>query len=277
VRGGKDNFGIVTAIEFGLFEVPSLYGGAIFFPGELAGDVLHAYRQWAPTLPEAMTASIALMRLPALDIVPEPLRDRLTVHVRIAYLGPEAEGARLVEPIRRVGTPIIDTVGEMEYRNVGRIHSDPPTPLPLHEGSLRLAEFPERAAEAILSVAGPQSDSTLTMVELRPLGGALSREPEVPNAVGGRDAAYQVFCAGVGGSSAACGIYEEIDEVFRGLRPWACDGGTLNYAFPQDTAQESVREIFGTAAYDRLRQIKRSVDPENLFRINHNIPPAAFG
>ena len=77
VRGGKDNFGIVTAIEFGLFEVERLYGGALYFPGELTADVLAAFQECAPTLPEEMTMSVALMRLPPLDIVPEPLRGRL--------------------------------------------------------------------------------------------------------------------------------------------------------------------------------------------------------
>jgi FAD/FMN-containing dehydrogenase len=273
VRGGQDNFGIVTALEFDLFEVPRLYGGGLYFTGELAGEVLLTYRVWAATIPEEMTASVALLRLPPLDIVPEPLRGKLTVHVRIAYLGTEADGARMVAPIREIGPALIDTVADMPYQQVGIIHADPPIPLPVHEGSMRLAGLPEAAVETILRSAGPEADCPLAMVELRPLGGALSRAPELPNAVAGRDAAFQVFCGGVGGPLEAPFIYASIDEIFRGLKPWKADGGTLNYLFGRESTPESVRDIFGKDIHDRLGQIKRAYDPENLFRLSHNIAP----
>jgi hypothetical protein len=94
-----------------------------------------------------MTASVALLRLPPLDFVPEPLRGKLTVSVRIAYLGTEADGARLVEPMREMGPAVIDTVADMPYRQVGTIHGDPPVPLPIHEGSIRLDELTEAAVD----------------------------------------------------------------------------------------------------------------------------------
>lgn len=274
VRGGKDNFGIVTAIEFDLFETPRLYGGALYFVGELAADVLHAYRSWSAALPEEMTASVALMRLPPLDIVPEPLRGTLAVHVRIAYLGPPEEGARLVAPIRAVGPTVIDTVAEIPYREMGAIHADPPIPLPVYEGSVRLTELPEAAVETILRSAGPDADCPLTMVELRQLGGALGRAPAIANAVAGRDAAFQVFCAGVGGPGEAPFMYASMDEIFRGLTPWKIPEGTLNYLFSREVEPGSVRDAFGKDVYDRLATIKRSYDPENVFRVNHNIEPA---
>ncbi len=65
-----------------------------------------------------------------------------------------------------------------------------------------------------------------------------------------------------------------MDETFRELRPWEVSGAILNYLGRRDTAQESVREAFGKDTYDRLSQIKRHVDPGNLFRLNHNVAPA---
>jgi len=273
VRGGKDNFGIVTAIEFDLFEAPRLYGGGLYFPGEFAGDVLHAYRSWAATLPEEMTASVALLRLPPLDIVPEPLRGRFTVHLRIAYLGSPEEGARLVAPIREIAPAIIDTVADMPYKDAGAIHADPSSPLPVYEASARLAELPEAAVEAIVRAAGPDADCPLAMVEVRQLGGALAREPEVPNAVSGRNARFQVFCAGIGGTMEAPFIYASMDEVFRGLKPWKIAEGTLNWLSMRDIEPESIRDAFGKDVHSRLVAVKRAYDPANLFRVNHNIPP----
>lgn len=273
VRGGKDNFGIVTALEFDLFPAPWLYGGGLYFSGERAADVLHAYRSWALTLPPEMTASVALLRLPPLDIVPEPLRDKLTVHVRIAYLGKPEEGARLVAPIRDLGPALIDTVAEMPYAEVGTIHADPPVPLPVYEGSARLSGLPEAAVEAIVRAAGPAAECPLAMMEVRQLGGALGRAPQVPNAVSGRDAAFQVFCAGVGGATEAPLINASIDTVLRGLKRWAIAEGTLNYLSARDTEPGSVRDVFGKDVHDRLAMVKRGYDPANLFRVNHNIPP----
>ena len=121
----------------------------MYFPGERAADVPHAYRSWSLPLPQEMTAPIAL-RLPPVDIVPEPLRDELTVHVRIAYLGKPEEGARLVAPIRDLGPALIHTMAQMPYAEVGTIHAGPPVPLPVYEGSARLSGLPEAAVEAIL-------------------------------------------------------------------------------------------------------------------------------
>jgi hypothetical protein len=273
VRGGKDNFGIVTALEFSLFDVPRLYGGGLYFAGEYAADVLHTYRSWAATLPEQMTASVALLRLPPLDIVPEPLRGTFTVHVRIAYLGTPDEGARLVAPIRALGPAIIDTVTDMPYAQVGTIHGDPPVSLPIYEGSARLTGLPEAAVEEIVRAAGAGTDCPLAMVEVRQLGGALGRAPRVANAVGGRGAAFSVFCAGVGGPAEAPLLYASIDEVLRGLKPWTIPEGPLNYAFVREAEPGSVRDAFGKDVYDRLSMVKRGYDPANLFRVNHNIPP----
>src|SRR3954464_6458318 len=82
LRGGKGNFGVVTALEFDLFPVPRLYGGAIYFPGEQMADVLRAWTAWHPHTPETMTSSFAAMRLPALPEVAEPLREVFSVSLR---------------------------------------------------------------------------------------------------------------------------------------------------------------------------------------------------
>ena len=65
LRGAKGNFGVVVAIEFTVFPIGSFYGGGIFFPGEIAGEVLHLFRKWTRDLPEEMSASVGLLHLPA--------------------------------------------------------------------------------------------------------------------------------------------------------------------------------------------------------------------
>ena len=85
VRGGKGNLGIVTALEIELLPVKTLVAGGIFFAGADAPAVLHAFREWAPTMPEEVSTSVAIMRLPDMEELPPPLRGQTVVHLRYAY------------------------------------------------------------------------------------------------------------------------------------------------------------------------------------------------
>ncbi|MFI2511465.1 FAD-binding oxidoreductase [Streptomyces sp. NPDC018972] len=101
--GGRDNFGIVTGMEFGLVPVVRLYGGGLFYDAEQAPGLLEAYAGWTTTVPDEMNSSVALIPFPDDPQVPEPMRGRRVWHVRIAFTGSAEDGTRLVEPLRRFG------------------------------------------------------------------------------------------------------------------------------------------------------------------------------
>ncbi|MEO9014455.1 MAG: FAD-binding oxidoreductase, partial [Terrimesophilobacter sp.] len=180
LRGGKCNIGIVTELEFGLMPVSEYYGGGIFYPGVAAATVLHKFRSWALALPEQATTSIALLRLPDLPDVPEPLRGRLSVHLRFVYVGDEEQGSALIAPMREVAHPLVDMVAMTPYSAIGSVHQDPVDPLPAWDGSALLRELPEAAVDALLAAAGPDVEIPLILAEVRYLGGALARQPELP-------------------------------------------------------------------------------------------------
>ncbi|MEU8664419.1 FAD-binding oxidoreductase, partial [Actinoplanes philippinensis] len=272
LRGAKGNFGVVVAIEFGLFPLTAFYGGGIFFPGELAGEVLHLFREWTRTVPEEMSASVGLLHLPPAPFVPEPLRDRLVAHLRITYLGGPADGAVLVAPFRELGTPIIDAVGPLPYSAIASVHSDPVDPLPLYEHGALLRELPAEAVDAFLRLTGPGAASPLVLAEIRHMGGALARTPEVPNAVGNRDETlYNVFLVAAGGPADAAALHAYEQQVVDALAPWSTGRRYLNFMFAGDTGPEAAALAFTAPAWERLGRLKRRYDPRNLFRINHNI------
>src|SRR6185437_14869155 len=140
LRGGKGNFGVVTEIEFGLFPVARFFGGGIYFPGERLADVLEAWRTWLPTIPEEMTSSVAIQRLPDVPLLPEPLRGAFVVHLRIGYLGPAAEGEKLVAPLRAAAPPLLDLLEDKPVSAVGEIHMDPVDPMPYVDRTVSLGE-----------------------------------------------------------------------------------------------------------------------------------------
>jgi FAD/FMN-containing dehydrogenase len=269
VRGGKGNFGIVTALEIELVPVTSLCAGGVFFSGADAASVLHAYRQWAPTLPEDVTTSIAIMRMPASEELPPPLQGQTVVHLRFAYSGDDpAAGEALIAPMKTAGTILLGFVGPIRTDEMDSIHMDPVDPLPAWEKGMLLDDLSAEAVDALLAAAGPQLDVPLIMVEIRQLGGALARQPEVPNAVAGRGAPWLVFILG----PAVPELAQVVPAVGRGvlaaLEPWKAPGCLLNH-LGEVSGPEEVAAAYPPAVAERLRAVKRAVDPDGVFSFGH--------
>ncbi|MFC8825919.1 FAD-binding oxidoreductase [Streptomyces sp. NPDC057137] len=270
VRGGKDNFGLVVGMEVDLFPVSRLYGGGLYFPGEATAEVLHAYADWVRQMPEAMASSVLLARNPDLPDVPEPLRGRFVTHLRIAYSGDPADGERLVRPLRglRPGA-LLDTVRDLPYADVGTIHHEPTSaPYVAHDRNVLLRELTAGTVDTVVALAGPDSGASF-VTELRHFGGAYARPPKVPNCVGGRDAAFSLFTGAVPEPD----TLRRRDDLLARLRPWSTGGINLNFAGVEDTGPDLVRAAYTPADFDRLRTVKARHDPDNMFRINFNIPP----
>ncbi|MFI6780094.1 FAD-binding oxidoreductase [Micromonospora sp. NPDC050276] len=275
LRGGKGNFGVVTAMEFALFPISRIYGGGLFFPGEQAAEVLNAWGQWTAGVPDEMTSSVALLQLPPLPGVPEPLRGRLVAHVRIAYVGAAEDGERLIAPLRAVGPTLIDSVTEMPYRAVGSIHADPPTPIPFMDRSALLREFTPELVDTIIAQAGPGAGSPLTVLEIRHLGGAFDRRPEATNAIDLRDAAFTFYAVAIGGPDQAEAFQGYLTRLIQAIQPWSTGGRFVNFLGASDATAEGVAAAYPPETYARLAAVKRSYDPTNIFRVNHNIVPVA--
>ena len=261
LRGGKGNFGIVTEIEFGLVPVAQLAGGALYFDGADADRLLRTYRSWTATLPEQTTTSLALMRAPDLPMVPEPLRGTLSVLLAFAHDGPLDEAEQVLQPMRAAGTVLLGGVEMLPVTEFDRIHNDPTEPGASWDGGLLLGSLEEGTIDAILAVAGPGVSTVVTGIELRHLGGALSREPAVPDALPGRDAGFAVFVLGVLAPPVADAVPAAGAAVLDALRPWALP--TRLVAFGGTAAPA---EVYGPERLARLLRVKDALDPTNVFR-----------
>ncbi|MEV5411386.1 FAD-binding oxidoreductase [Thermopolyspora sp. NPDC052614] len=267
LRGaGKSHFGVVTAMEVDLVPVSHLYGGGIFFPAEAAADVLHAFRTWAPTLPEEATASVALLRLPPMPTLPEVLRGRTVVHLRFAHLGSDEEGARLLAPMRALAPALIDGVGRMPYAAVDSIHMDPVEPMPSHEAGVVLKDLPPEAVDAILATAGPEIDLPLIMAELRLLGGALSRPAAVPNAVTGREGAFSLLCIAPMLPELAEIVPAVVASVIDAVEPFRSPATLVN--FQGAAARPGAFAAWPAEDRERLLRVKKEIDPNGMFNVN---------
>jgi hypothetical protein len=206
-----------------------------------------------------------------MEIVPEPLRGQTVVHLRYAYSGEDfAEGEQLVEPMKATGEILLGFIGPLLTTEMDAVHMEPTEPMPVWEKGMGLASLTTEAIDALLDAAGPQVEIPLIMVELRQLGGALARQPKVPNAVAGRDAAWELFVVGPGIPELAHVVPAVGKGVLSALTPWRAAGSLLNH-LGEVTGPREVAAAYPPAAVERLRAVKRAVDPAGIFTFGHAI------
>ncbi|MER6825415.1 FAD-binding oxidoreductase [Streptosporangium sp. NPDC000563] len=272
LRGGKGSLGVVTSMVVDLFPVSTLYGGCLYFDAEDTPAVLHAYRAWTATLPETTTTSVAMLRLPPLPQLPPPLRGRFVTHLRFVHLGDAQEAEALLAPMRAVAEPIFGEIGQMPFGAIDSVHRDPVDPMPAWDRGALLRELGEETLEALLAVAGPAADVPLAVVELRHLGGALGREPHLPNAVGGRDAAFSLLVIGAPVPELLDTVVPAVGgAVIDALAPWQTGGTQLNF-HGSALAPADLSRAWPEPTLRRLAALKDRYDPTRMFRFGHVVP-----
>jgi FAD/FMN-containing dehydrogenase len=270
LRGGGGNFGIVTALEVQLYSIPDIYAGVLFFPWERSSEVLHAWLEWTETLPDEMTSVGRILQFPPIPDVPEPLRGNKYVVVEGIYMGDEASGGDLMQPIRDLG-PAMDTFAMVEPVGLAELHMDPPTPVPYTGAGHMLGKLDAAAIDRFLAAAGPESSSSLVSSEIRHLGGALHRPKTGNGALATFDADFLTFGVGIVVDEASYRAHRSaIDAHADAFEPYLNGREYLNFTeHHTDPAR-----FYTPHAYRRLREVKRAYDPENLIRANHPILPA---
>ena len=270
LRGGKGNFGLVTAIELDLVPVAQVYAGGVFFAAGSAADVLRSFRSWAPTLPDHASASVALLQLPPLEALPEPIRGQYVAHLRFAVNGSAQEGEELLSPMLEAGEVLLSRVGDLPVTAIDDLHQDPRDPMPVWERGALLGSLTAETVDALLRTAGPGSGSPLAMVEVRLMGGALGRQPAVPNAVSGREGAFSLLTLGVLAPGLGDAVVEAGSAVHDALAPWCTGTVPVNWLGDAETP-EAVARAWRPEVHARLLRIKQQVDPANLFRHGHRL------
>ena len=174
LRGGGGSFGVVTAIELELFGLAEAYAGALWFPVERAGEVMHAWRELTQAaLPDELSTLARLLRFPPIPEVPEEVRGASFVIVDAYHAGTPAQADELLAPLRALG-PVNDTIRVVTMPELSRVHMDPEEPVPGVGDGVMLAELPAEALDALIDVADEQQQLA-AIEERRHLEGGLGR------------------------------------------------------------------------------------------------------
>ena len=273
LRGGGGNFGVATQFEFKLHEVgPEILAGLIVFPFDQAKQVLRQYREFVDSAPEELNVWAILRKAPPLPFLPEHVHGQEVIVLVTFYLGDAAHGRKLIEPLLHFGTPHGEHIGVQPYTQWQKAFDPLLTPgARNYWKSHNFTELKDGALDSMIEFAGklpsPQCEIFIGLV-----AGAANSVAADATAFRHRDAK---FVLNVHGRWA-----EKTDDerciawaraFFQASAPYASAGAYVNFM----TAEEGDRVAAAYGAnYDRLAQIKKQYDPENLFHLNQNIKPS---
>jgi len=273
IRGGGGNFGVVHRFEFQLHPVgPDLVSGVIVFPFDDAKALLRSYRDYNATAPDEMVVWTVLRKAPPLPFLPESVHGTEVVILALIYVGKPEDGIAMVDPLRKLGTPLGEHIGVQPYTAWQKAFDPLLTPgARNYWKSHNFTDLPDalldEAIAAIRTLPTPQCE-----IFFGAIGGATTRPTSDATAYPHRDARYVM---NVHGRWDNPGDDEEVvtwaRDYFKASAPFASGGVYVNFL----TAEESgrINAAYG-ANYPRLASIKQRYDPGNLFRTNQNIQPA---
>jgi FAD binding domain len=271
LRGGGGSFGIVTAIELELVPLTNVYAGILWYPIQRAGEVLPAWAQLTRAdPPDELATAGRFLNLPPVPEIPEPVRGESFFVVEVVHLGDPATADELLAPLRALG-PVNDTIQTVPAAALLDLFLEPEQPAAIVADGLTLAELPPAAIDALIDVAGAGAAVPLVSVEVRHYEGELARDRPGNGALSSVEAKYTMFAVGMTPTPELHDVMSgQLATVQQAMAPWAAPHMALNLA-----GTHSPMDAFWTApALERLRAIKATVDPDNLIRANHTIPPA---
>ena len=271
IRGGGGNFGIVTSFEYQAYPVgPTVFSGLIAHPMEKATDVLRLVRDFLVDAPEEVAVIPALRIAPPSPLLPQELHGKPVIQVFACYIGPLEEGDRVLQRLRKFGTPAADTLGPHLFTDhQSMFDAVQPAGRNYYWKSEDLPPLSDAAIDTIVAHA-EKITSPHSVVALFQLGGAASRVPEDACAYSHRDAKHAL-------NINASWTDEDSDRHIAWARDF--DAAMQPYTvgvyvnFLSNEGQDRVKAAYGPEKYQRLVALKKKYDPTNFFRVNQNIQP----
>jgi FAD/FMN-containing dehydrogenase len=271
IRGGGGNFGVVTSFEFRLHPVADIYGGAVFYP--LEAGVLGAYRDFIAKAPEELGVILGITKAAPLPFIAAEWHGKPVAAAVVCWSGDLAKGEEVLKPLQKWGRFAGSFLARLPFPVVNTLFDELlPAGLQQYWKGNNVRRLTDGAIQAHVE-HGAKTPTIESGTFIMPTDGAAGRVAPDATAYPFRDAAFLVNVAGAWRDAADNERnIRWVREYFEALRPHSEAGSYINLTSDDDEA--SVRLNY-RQNYQRLRETKRKYDPENLFRLNQNIRPAA--
>src|SRR6478672_573959 len=271
LRGGGGNFGVVTSLEFRLSEVDQVFAGPIFYNLDDAATVFRMFDEFIREAPEEFGGFPGFQIAPPLPFIPEERHGDPLCLVVVHWAGPLDQAEKVLKPFRDVAPIVADGSGPLPYPALnGAFDALYPKGLRAYWKGAFVKDLPDAAIAAHVEHGSQVPEVTCTM-HLYPINGACHRVGTNDTAFAYRDATYgMVFLAGWTDPAKDTERIQWLRDYHQALSPYSEPGGYIN--FMQDDDDHRVRDNY-RQNYDRLVQVKRTYDPDNLFHLNQNVAP----
>ena len=292
IRGGGGNFGVVTRFHYGLHPLEAFTGGFLVLPAtpETVGGWIAA----SEAAPEELSTIGNVMTAMPMPFLAEEHHGKLVLFGMLAFAGADEAAEAAIAPFRALAEPLADLVRPMPYPELfggeegeaaeaseaaaegGEMNTDGggDAPEEYHPTAVARTMFMDRIgrdeAETIMSFL-ESSDASMRVAQLRVLGGAAARVPADATAYAHRASRIMVNVAAFYQGVDDRLVREQWVEDFAAALQQDDRGVYVN--FLGDEGPERVRAAYPPRTWERLIEVKRRYDPENLFRFNHNVPP----
>ncbi|MGH9170066.1 MAG: FAD-binding oxidoreductase [Acidimicrobiales bacterium] len=272
LRGGGGNFGIVTSFSFRLHPVRNVICGPTAWPISAMGDILKWYRDFMPTQDDDLYGFFAAMTVPPVDTFPQAFHLHKACAVVWCYLGEPAAADEALAPVRAMH-PAFDGIGEAPYPGLQSAFDGLyPKGLQWYWRGDFFRTIPDAAVDAHVSFS-EELPSMHSALHIYPVDGAVNRVAPEDTAWAYRDATFSQVIVGVDPDPGKAADLKRWTMAYsEATHPYSAGGAYVNFMMG-DEGQDRLRATYGDN-YDRLTQVKAAYDPHNLFRVNHNIPPA---
>jgi FAD/FMN-containing dehydrogenase len=271
LRGGGGNFGVVTSMEFRVHPVKDIYGGPMFFELKDAAAVLQFFREFIADAPEQFGGFPAWQIAPPLPFIPEKRHGEPFLAFVACWAGPIEEGERALKPLHDVARVVAEHLGPMPYPALNSAFDGlVPPGLQHYWKASFVKELTDEAIEVHLK-HGPKVPVVNSTVHIYPINGAAHRVAPDATAFAYRDAAFATVIAGMWPEPADNKAnIKWVRDYYDATAPHSEAGGYINFMAADD--QDRIKANY-RGNYQRLVQVKRAYDPNNLFRLNQNIRP----
>jgi hypothetical protein len=268
IRGGGGNFGVATRFRYRLNELGNIVGGMLMLPA--TAETVEGFVAACEAAPEHLSAIGNVMPAPPMPFLPEEQHGQLAIMALICWSGPVEEGEKAIAPFRALGEPLADMVQPMPYPGMYPPDDEEYRPLAVAR-TMFVDQVDSGVAELIMDRL-ESSDAPMRVVQLRPMGGAITRVPVDATAFAHRNSKIMTNVASFYEGPEDRPIRERwVDELSGQLRQ-SDTGAYVN--FLGDDGPDAVRAAYPGPTWERLTQVKAQYDPDNFFRLNQNIPPA---
>jgi FAD/FMN-containing dehydrogenase len=271
LRGGGGNFGVVTSFEYQLHPVREIYGGPMLYEVSDAAEVLRFFRDFIQDAPEELGGFPAWQIAPPLPFIPEDRHGDPFLLFVACWAGPIEEAEDALKPLREVAPVVAENVGPMPYPALNSAFDELVGPGLQHYWKANFVkELTDEAIEAHLE-HGPKVPAVNATVHIYPINGACHRVAADATAFAYRDATFATVIAGMWPDPAQNDAnIAWVRDFYEATAPHSEEGGYVNFmaADDQDRIKVNYRDN-----YDRLVEVKRAYDPDNLFHLNQNIKP----